>query len=119
MQFWSRASCNFKLHVKTSGDLSRDVAEVSNRMELGSNFWENTANRSKCRARIAQKSPLIYTRDRSCNEERDKNRMLLVVSGLGASVKCICEMKLARKEVNQIKAFATRREMFIFFRQVP
>ena len=43
--------------------------------ELGGNFWEITAYRSKYRTRIAQKSPLVNTCDKSCNGERDENRI--------------------------------------------
>ena len=61
------------ISVRFRRDLSRDV---QNLMQLCGDFWETKSNRSKCRTQIAQKSPLVYSCDKSCIGECDKNRIV-------------------------------------------
>ena len=66
------------ISVRFAHDLSRDVLEVLNTFEtnlipFGCEFWKIAATCSKCRTGIAQESPLVYTCDKRCIRERDKD----------------------------------------------
>ena len=50
----------------------RGFEDVRKLVQFGGDDWKIIANRVKCRTRIVQKSPLVYTCDKSSIGERDR-----------------------------------------------
>ena len=66
-------------------------------MELSGEFLEITTNRSKCRTRIAQKLPLVYTYDKSYTGEREYPSKIACVTVKALGFVKVKSMKINRK----------------------